>query len=485
MHFVAVRHVLVRHRRRRGKTQKDMSRFMLVLSLSMTAASLAACSSSTETVTSPSPSKCGVSVTATPSSFQVDGGAGTLTITTSRDCEWSATAANGWIQLGEATTGQGNATLSFTVARNADPSVRKGTITVGSQQVELIQDAARCVFTIAPPAGVIGAVGGSGTHTVTASSQQCAWTARSEVDWMSIVDGAQGTGNGQVHYQARPNSGPARTGTLTIAGQAVVITQTPCVFTIDPASDSIGAGGGQRTLTVTGTSAQCSWTARSDVDWISVIDGAQGTGNGQVRYEARASSGPARSGTITVAGQPIVIAQANGCRYALQPGSQDVAQSGGTGRVAVSTSPGCTWTAASSSPWVVLSGSSGNGNGVFTFSVDANAMGVPARNASITVADQTFRVNQAAGPPCVYTLTGTIQLFPAVGAPWAFSVTTGAACAWTATPSAPWITITGPATGSGNGNVAFSVGPNPPGNPGRTGTITIGTSTFTVVQNPM
>jgi hypothetical protein len=377
-----------------------MSRFMLVLSLSTMAASVA-CSSSTETVTSPSPSKCGVSVTATPSSFQVDGGAGTLSITTSRDCEWSATAANGWIQLGDSTTGQGNATLSFTVARNVDPSVRKGTISVGSQQVELIQDAARCVFTIAPPAGVIGAVGGPGTHTVTASSPQCAWTARSEVDWMSIVDGAQGSGNGQVRYQARPNSGPARTGTLAIAGQAIVITQ------------------------------------------------------------------------------------GDGCSYTLQRGSEDIGQTGGTGRVAVNTSPACAWTATSSAPWLAVSGATGTGSGAFAFSVDANAMGVPARHASITVADQAFRVNQAAGPPCVYTLTGTIQLFPGVGAPWGFSVATGAACAWTATPSAPWITISGPATGSGNGNVAFSVGPNPPGNPGRVGTISVGNSVFTVVQNPM
>ena len=42
---------------------------------------------------------------------------------------------------------------------------------------------------------------------------------------MSIGDGAQGSGNGQVRYEARPNSGAARTGTLTIAGQTVVIRQ--------------------------------------------------------------------------------------------------------------------------------------------------------------------------------------------------------------------------------------------------------------------
>jgi len=379
----------------------DMPRFTLMLSLLMTAAWAGGCSSSSQAVTAPSPTKCSVTVAATPTSFQAGGGSGTLSITTSRDCEWSATTNIPWIQLGDANTGQGDATLSFTVARNADPAARKGSITIASQQIELSQDAAQCVLTVTPPAGVIGAVGGPGTHTVTASSPQCSWTARSEANWMSILDGAQGTGNGQVRYQAQRNSGPARNGTLTIAGQAIVITQP------------------------------------------------------------------------------------SGCAYTLQPGSAEIGENGEAGRVTVTTSPGCMWTAASSAPWIAITEPNGSGNGAFAFSVAANAIGVPARTGTVTLADQTFRINQAAGPPCVYMLSGTIQLFPAVGAPWGFSVATGAACTWTASPSAPWITITGPATGSGNGNVAFSVGPNPPGNPGRAGTITVGSSSFTVIQNPM
>jgi len=378
-----------------------MSRFTLALSLSMTAVCAAGCSSSSQAVTAPSAAKCNVGVTATPTSFQAGGGAGTLSITTSRDCEWSATAAGGWIQLGDSTTGQGDASLSFTVGRNADPSVRKGTITVGSQQVDLMQEAAQCVITITPPSGVIGAGGGPGTHTVAASSPQCAWTARSEADWMSIVDGAQGSGNGQVRYEARPNSGPTRTGTLTIAGQAIVITQP------------------------------------------------------------------------------------SGCAYTLQPGSGDIGQSGGTGRVAVTTSAGCVWTAASTAPWLTLTDAKGTGTGAFGFSVPANAMGVAARTASVTVADQTFRVSQAAGPPCTYTVTPNVQVFPAVGGPWSFSVSTGAACAWTAAPSAPWIAITGSPSGTGNAVVAFTVGANPPGGPERAATITVGRSIFTVIQSAM
>lgn len=376
-----------------------MPRFALMLSVSMLAASAAGCSSSTQqAVTAPSPAKCSVTASATPTSFQAGGGPGTLSITTSRDCEWSATTASPWIQLGDSKTGQGDATLSFTVARNADPTARRGSITIGAQQIELSQDAAQCVFTVAPPAGVIGEGGGPGMHTVTASSPQCTWTARSDVGWMSIIEGAQGSGNGQVRYQAQRNDGPARDGTLTIAGQSVRITQP------------------------------------------------------------------------------------TGCAYTLQPGSADIGDSGGAGRVTVNTSQGCAWTAASAASWVTVTDATGTGNGAFAFSVPANAMGVPARNTSISVADQTFRVSQAAGPPCTYTLTGNIQWFPRAGAPWSFQVATGAACSWTAVPSAAWITIAGSSSGTGNGRVIFNVGPNPLPNPERSATISVGGSIFTVVQ---
>jgi hypothetical protein len=109
-------------------------------------------------------------------------------------------------------------------------------------------------------------------------------------------------------------------------------------------------------------------------------------------------------------------------------------------------------------------------------------MGVPARTASVTVADQTFKVSQAAGPECTYTVSPNIQVFPAAGASSDFSVTAGAVCAWTAVSSAPWITINGAASGTGNGGVSFTVSPNAPVGPERAATITVGRSIFTVIQ---
>jgi hypothetical protein len=82
-----------------------------------------------------------------------------------------------------------------------------------------------CSFSISPSSQSFDATGGTGTVSVSASSG-CSWGATSNVSWISIVSGAQGTGNGTVVFQVQQNTtGQARTGVLTIAGQTFTVTQ--------------------------------------------------------------------------------------------------------------------------------------------------------------------------------------------------------------------------------------------------------------------
>jgi hypothetical protein len=376
-------------------------RRMFALSLCLSGLTIGACRSATESVTSPSALKCGITAKATPASFSPAGGDGTLTVSTARECQWTVTAAGNWIQFGGATQGQGETSVPFKVAANADPSIRKGTISVGDQQVGITQDAA------------------------------------------------------------------------------------PCVFTANPRSDSVSADGGQKQIGVTASSPQCSWTARSNADWLTIADGAQGTGTGTVRYQVRATTGPARTGTLQVAGASVTVVQASGCRSTISPPSQAVVTDGGSGSITVNSGTGCGWTAVSQAPWIAITGgSAGTGAGTVTFTVAANAMGVPARSGTIMVNDQTFTVSQAAGPPCIYRLGGTSQEFAASpGGLWSVAVGTAPACGWTASSSAAWVVITGGATGAGNGVVIFNVAANPAGNPTRVATISVGGLSFTVIQD--
>lgn len=71
--------------------------------------------------------------------------------------------------------------------------------------------------------------GNAGTVEVTksaAATGQCDWTAVSNSDFITLNSGATGNGTGAVGFTVAPNAtGAARTGTLTVAGQTVTITQ--------------------------------------------------------------------------------------------------------------------------------------------------------------------------------------------------------------------------------------------------------------------
>src|SRR5512145_614519 len=74
---------------------------------------LASCGSSTQTVTAPQPVKCGLQLQADSSAFSAAGGTGTLRVTASRECAWSARTDAAWLSLAVPVEGQGDGTLKF------------------------------------------------------------------------------------------------------------------------------------------------------------------------------------------------------------------------------------------------------------------------------------------------------------------------------------------------------------------------------------
>ncbi len=82
-----------------------------------------------------------------------------------------------------------------------------------------------CVVTLVPSSTSVPAVGTSGRVLVLGSAA-CSWTAVSnDPDWLTVTDGTSGTGLGTVEYGAEANAGDARTGSITIAGQAFTANQ--------------------------------------------------------------------------------------------------------------------------------------------------------------------------------------------------------------------------------------------------------------------
>ena len=95
----------------------------------------------------------------------------------------------------------------------------------------------------------------------------------------------------------------------TIAYVGYKAAQNTCSYTIAPTSITVTYAGGYANVSVT-TQSTCSWTAVSNVNWITVSSGAKGTGNGTVKYYVYPNNTRTRwIGTLTIAGKTFTVTQ--------------------------------------------------------------------------------------------------------------------------------------------------------------------------------
>lgn len=408
----------------------------------------------------------------------------TVTVTAPSGCAWTAASNASWLTITAGGSGSGNGTVTVSVAANSATTPRTGTLTIAGSTVTVTQAAAPCSYTVSPTSVSTAAAGGNATLTVTTTAG-CAWTAVSNASWITVTAGASGSGGGTVTISVGANAAlTSRSGTLTVAGRTVTVTQAgiSCSYAVAPASVSSPYGGEARTITVTAP-AGCSWSAVSNVPWITVNTGTSGSGNGAVTISIEPNSVTSpRSGTLTIAGQTVSVTQeAVPCSFAVTPASLATQTAGGTTSLIVSAPAGCAWTATSNVPWItVTAGATGSGDGTVAVTVAANGT-TSARTGTLTVAGTTVTVTQDAAP-CTYTIAPTTISTPAGGGSSTVSVTAPAGCAWTAASGASWLSITAGASGSGSGTVSVTVAPNTASSP-RAATLTIGGSTVTVTQD--
>jgi hypothetical protein len=327
--------------------------------------------------------------------------------------------------------------------------------------------------------------GGEGVTRVWASAPDCPWSASSnDPAWLTVSGGASGIGTGTVSYSVNPNGGPARNGTLSIAGYLFSVRQdgVVCSYDLTASQVDVVATAGTGSVGVTANGFACAWTAVSgSPDWLQVTSGASGAGNGTVSFSYGANSGEARTGTLTVAGKSFAVHQAAPpCSFDLDSGSAAVPSTGGSGQVAVTTNlASCAWQASSSAPdWLhVTSGASGAGDGTVAWAALANPG--EARAATLAIGDQTFTVDQDVAP-CALTVGPAHFSVQSGGADRVVTVTANvAACAWTAVSNDPdWLAVSVP-EGQGCGAVTVSAAA---GTSARSGTIEIAGQIVSVSQ---
>jgi hypothetical protein len=415
-------------------------------------------------------------------------GTGTFTLTAAAGCQWTATSNASWLTMVNnavdvsSLQGAGSRTITFRFAANTEVSQRQGTITINGQSFVVTQAGSTIGQpTLNPPSAIFSANGGTGTFVVNTGSP---YTATESLDWVTITAGATGGSGGTLSYTVSAYSGASqsRSGVISVNGIPFTITQNPpnsaCTYSLNPTSTTIGAAGGERTLLVS-TGSSCGWTAVSNVPWVTITSGANGAVSGLVAFTVAPNSGAQRTGTLTIGGIPFSIVQSEGasCPTSFVPPSATFLAGGAPGATVTVNTP-CTWTATSTVPWVrITAGSSGNGPGDVTYTVDPNNSGA-ARSGGIVARGVLFPISQGVAA-CPYALSARTINVPAAGGAIPLGIVTRNGCAWSVTGTSAFAGFS-PSSGNGTGSTMLSV----PANPGaaRSTTFTIAGQTVTIRQ---
>jgi hypothetical protein len=380
--------------------------------------------------------------------------------------------------------------VRYTVQANTGTSARSATVRIAGRSHRVNQAAAApaCTYSFDPTSQTVSATGGEARFRVV-TQNGCAWSASDNAAWTTMTRGS-GTGTGEVVFTVQANSAQqTRVTTITAAGQSHALTQSAaaapaCTYSLDPASQTVSASGGDARFRVV-TQSDCAWTTSGGANWASITT-PNGSGTGEVVVTVQANPAQqTRATTIAAGGQTHSLTQAAAaapaCTYALDPASQTVGASGGEARFRVVTQAGCAWTPGGGASWATITSGAGSGTGDVVFIVQANTAS-QTRAATITAGGQAHAVTQAAAaaPVCTYALEPTSQNVGASGGEARFRVATQAGCAWTAGGGAAWTSITAGA-GPGPGDVVFTVQANTDPQT-RVTTITAGGQSHAVTQ---
>jgi hypothetical protein len=399
----------------------------------------------------PPPTGCSYELSAGVQPVGAEGGAGAVTVYAPAACPWTGASLVDWVTVTGGTPGTGTAELRFVTSPNTSTSPRIGTLTVAGRTLTVTQVGATpppqpptpptptpptptpptptpptptpptpepppepppsCSFTVTPPAITQDSAAATVIVSVTATASTCAWTAAPGAAWVT-TSSLGGTGSGDLRVTIAANTDTAaRTGSITVAGRTIPVTQTgapppptppACTFTVAPATQTVAAAGASGQVNVTASASTCTWTGSSSAAWLTITAGASGTGSGTVAFIAAANTDTApRTATLTIAGVAVTVTQEAAppptptCSYALSRTELTVAAIDLTESVRVETAAGCAWTAQSQASWITItSGASGAGPSDVRCTVALN-VALTRRTGTILVAGQTVTITQA------------------------------------------------------------------------------------------
>lgn len=302
-------------------------------------------------------------------SFAREGGGGS--ILTSGTGTWEATTDESWITITPRTSGNAGESCIYVVSANMSADTRQGIIHIGGKTHTITQ--LGYTATLAPSSQSVDFEGGEFTIEVTVPAG-VSWSASASEPWISVLT-PSGNGSGTVAYSVAAYTGVAtRTASIVVGSQTFTVSQSGRDVNMSPvsvlkqhSSDIILVD--VRALTST------TWSVTSHAPWISVVDPGNGFGDAQVIVAIGTNpSFLERSGTVSIGSSTLTIRQ-RGTPVPLldiQPKEATADPVGAFANIAVIATPDAPWTAESLSSWIVLSSTSGEGNGNLGYVASAN-----------------------------------------------------------------------------------------------------------------
>jgi len=230
-----------------------------------------------------------------------------------------------------ATVPSGAVSGPITISKTSCPDVQTGTFTIGCNLAPIALG--QTINGTLTASGCAGHRGSGDQYSFTASSGQQVSISLSSANFDTYLyliapngtilsedddggGGASGTdsrippGTG---FLSLPTAGTyiieASSFTGTSTGNYTLSLTPPCTYAVSPPTANFTASGGNGNFTVTTTpSTGCSWTASSNVSWITTS--STGTGTGTANYTVAANpTSSQRTGTVTVQGQTHTVTQ--------------------------------------------------------------------------------------------------------------------------------------------------------------------------------
>lgn len=305
---------------------------------------------------------------------------------------WTASVSASWITITNTPTGNGGATLRFTVDENKSIQPRTADILVNGIAISISQAASNAFLNLSSNDKSMPSEAGTGEVAIDSNTT---WSTATSESWISITSEPAGEGSSTlVFIVAENNATEGRTADIIVNDAAVSISQAAAAPFLNLSSDdkSMASEVGSGEVAI---DSNTTWTTATSEPWISITSEPAGVASSMLAFTvAENKAAESRTAKIMVNNAAVSISQAAAPSFLnLNSDYKNMPSQKGTGTVVIDSN--AQWTSSVFTSWIhITSPLTGEGNATLFFSIDENKT-QNSRSATIQVNGGSISINQA------------------------------------------------------------------------------------------